>query len=132
MTVPAQHGGLGLGYLHHCVAMEELSRASGSGEGAGLQVCPCVRVCVCMKGGRLAGGRRRRAAGAPSCQRRSRPPLPLLLPCPYCCAVALSYGAHSNLCISQLVRHATPAQLARYLPKLLTGATVCNGSAAGV
>ena len=36
--------------------------------------------------------------------------------------MALSYGAHSNLCISQLVRHASPAQLARYLPKLLTGA----------
>ncbi len=29
ITVPQEHGGLGLGYLHHCVAMEELSRASG-------------------------------------------------------------------------------------------------------
>ena len=46
ITVPQEYGGLGLGYLHHCVAMEELSRASAS--------------------------------------------------------VALSYGAHSNLCISQL------------------------------
>ena len=64
-TASPELGGLGLGYLHHCVAMEELSRASGS--------------------------------------------------------VALSYGAHSNLCISQLVRHATPAQLDRFLPKLLTG-----------
>lgn len=68
ITVPVEHGGLGLGYLHHCVAMEELSRASGS--------------------------------------------------------VALSYGAHSNLCINQLVRHATPEQLARYLPRLLTGESV--------
>lgn len=65
ITVPEADGGLGLGYLHHCVAMEELSRASAS--------------------------------------------------------VALSYGAHSNLCISQLVRHATEAQKAKYLPKLLTG-----------
>lgn len=31
ITVPAEQGGLGLGYLHHCIAMEELSRASGSG-----------------------------------------------------------------------------------------------------
>lgn len=29
VTVSEQQGGLGLGYLHHCVAMEELSRASG-------------------------------------------------------------------------------------------------------
>jgi hypothetical protein len=65
VTVPEADGGLGLGYLHHCVAMEELSRASG--------------------------------------------------------AVALSYGAHSNLCVSQLARHATPAQKARFLPRLLTG-----------
>lgn len=42
-----EYGGLGLGYLYHCIAMEEISRASGS--------------------------------------------------------VALSYGAHSNLCINQLV-----------------------------
>lgn len=65
ITVPLAHGGLGLGYLHHCIAMEELSRASGS--------------------------------------------------------VALSYGAHSNLCINQLVRHASPQQMEEYLPKLLTG-----------
>lgn len=31
VAVPAEHGGLGLGYLQHCIAMEELSRASGSG-----------------------------------------------------------------------------------------------------
>ncbi len=34
ITVPAELGGLGLGYLQHCIAMEELSRASGSGEAA--------------------------------------------------------------------------------------------------
>ncbi|CAA2966988.1 isovaleryl- dehydrogenase, mitochondrial [Olea europaea subsp. europaea] len=53
---------MGLGYLYHCIAMEEISRASGS--------------------------------------------------------VALSYGAHSNLCINQLVRHGTPAQKEKYLPKV--------------
>ena len=65
ITVPPEHGGLGLGYLEHVVAMEELSRASG--------------------------------------------------------AVALSYGAHSNLCVSQLSRNASEEQKGRLLPKLLTG-----------
>lgn len=46
-----EYGGLGLGYLYHCIAMEEISRASGS--------------------------------------------------------VGLSYGAHSNLCINQLVNKRT-------------------------
>src|SRR6476659_10556119 len=27
ITVPVEQGGLGLGYLHHCIAMEEISRA---------------------------------------------------------------------------------------------------------
>ncbi len=30
VTVDPQYGGLGLGYLEHCLAMEEISRASGS------------------------------------------------------------------------------------------------------
>ncbi|PON35301.1 Cyclohexanecarboxyl-CoA dehydrogenase [Parasponia andersonii] len=60
-----EYGGLGLGYLYHCIALEELSRASGS--------------------------------------------------------VALSYGAHSNLCINQLVRNGNPAQKQKYLPKLISG-----------
>ena len=30
ITVPEEWGGAGLGYLHHCVAMEEVSRASAS------------------------------------------------------------------------------------------------------
>jgi isovaleryl-CoA dehydrogenase len=30
ITAPEEYGGLGLGYLCHCVAMEEVSRASGS------------------------------------------------------------------------------------------------------
>ncbi|XP_061110217.1 isovaleryl-CoA dehydrogenase, mitochondrial isoform X1 [Conger conger] len=36
-------------------------------------------------------------------------------------AVSLSYGAHSNLCINQLVRHGNEAQKEKYLPKLITG-----------
>nr|CAN70218.1 hypothetical protein VITISV_000576 [Vitis vinifera] len=65
ITAPEEYGGLGLGYLYHCIAMEEISRASGS--------------------------------------------------------VALSYGAHSNLCINQLVRNGNPAQKQKYLPKLISG-----------
>jgi isovaleryl-CoA dehydrogenase len=65
ITAPEDYGGLGLGYLEHCVAMEEVSRASG--------------------------------------------------------AVGLSYGAHSNLCVNQLVRNGDARQKARYLPKLISG-----------
>ena len=65
ITAPEEYGGLALGYLEHCVAMEEVSRASGS--------------------------------------------------------VGLSYGAHSNLCVNQLVRNADDAQKRRYLPKLISG-----------
>lgn len=65
ITVPEEDGGLGKGYLAHVVAMEELSRASGS--------------------------------------------------------LALSYGAHSNLCINQLARHGNAEQKARFLPKLIAG-----------
>jgi isovaleryl-CoA dehydrogenase len=65
ITVEEEWGGLGLGYLEHVIAMEEISRASAS--------------------------------------------------------VGLSYGAHSNLCINQLRRWATPAQKSRYLPKLISG-----------
>ncbi|KAL2610127.1 hypothetical protein R1flu_028700 [Riccia fluitans] len=65
ITVPEKYGGLGLGYLYHCLAMEEISRASGS--------------------------------------------------------IALSYGAHSNLCINQLVRNGTESQKEKYLPKLISG-----------
>ena len=36
-------------------------------------------------------------------------------------AVALSYGAHSNLCVNQIFRNGTPAQKQRYLPKLISG-----------
>ncbi|KAJ8751591.1 hypothetical protein K2173_016840 [Erythroxylum novogranatense] len=65
ITAPEEYGGLGLGYLYHCIAMEEISRASAS--------------------------------------------------------VALSYGAHSNLCVNQLVRNGSPAQKQKYLPKLISG-----------
>jgi len=36
-------------------------------------------------------------------------------------SVALSYGAHSNLCINQIARWGTAEQKARYLPKLISG-----------
>ena len=65
ITAPEEYGGLGLGYLEHCVAIEEVSRGSAS--------------------------------------------------------VGLSYGAHSNLCINQIVRNGDAAQKAHYLPKLVSG-----------
>ncbi|GAA6033823.1 hypothetical protein JCM8097_000359 [Rhodosporidiobolus ruineniae] len=39
-------------------------------------------------------------------------------------SIALSYGAHSNLCVNQLVRHGSAAQKARHLPGLLDGTKV--------
>ena len=36
-------------------------------------------------------------------------------------SVGLSYGAHSNLCVNQIRRNGTPAQKAKYLPKLISG-----------
>ncbi|MFK4133308.1 isovaleryl-CoA dehydrogenase [Pseudomonas luteola] len=36
-------------------------------------------------------------------------------------SIALSYGAHSNLCVNQIHRNGTPEQKARYLPKLVSG-----------
>ncbi len=68
ITVPEEDGGVGMGYLAHCVAIEEISRASAS--------------------------------------------------------VGLSYGAHSNLCVNQLRRWGTPAQKAKYLPRLISGEDV--------
>jgi isovaleryl-CoA dehydrogenase len=65
ITVPQEDGGLGLGYLEHVVAQEEVARASAS--------------------------------------------------------IGLSYGAHSNLCVNQISRWASPEQKARYLPKLISG-----------
>ena len=36
-------------------------------------------------------------------------------------SVALSYGAHSNLCVNQINRNGTKAQKEKYLPKLISG-----------
>ncbi|KHA65182.1 acyl-CoA dehydrogenase family protein [Sphingomonas sp. Ant20] len=36
-------------------------------------------------------------------------------------SIGLSYGAHSNLCVNQIRRWATPEQKARFLPKLISG-----------
>ncbi|MDW3054793.1 isovaleryl-CoA dehydrogenase [Vibrio sp. 1978] len=38
--------------------------------------------------------------------------------------VALSYGAHSNLCVNQIFRNGTPSQREKYLPKLIDGTHV--------
>ncbi len=68
LTVEDEFGGAGMGYLAHCVAMEEISRASAS--------------------------------------------------------VGLSYGAHSNLCVNQIRRNGSAAQKRKYLPGLISGASV--------
>ncbi|RUS69305.1 hypothetical protein EGW08_022933 [Elysia chlorotica] len=39
-------------------------------------------------------------------------------------SIALSYGAHSNLCINQIVRNATEDQKQKYLPDLISGKKV--------
>lgn len=39
-------------------------------------------------------------------------------------SVALSYGAHSNLCVNQIVLNGTAAQQARFLPGLVSGQAV--------
>ncbi len=36
-------------------------------------------------------------------------------------SVALSYGAHSNLCVNQISRNGSQAQKQRYLPRLISG-----------
>lgn len=36
-------------------------------------------------------------------------------------SVALSYGAHSNLCVNQINRNGNPEQKKKYLPKLISG-----------
>ncbi|XP_029159575.1 isovaleryl-CoA dehydrogenase, mitochondrial isoform X2 [Nylanderia fulva] len=36
-------------------------------------------------------------------------------------AIALSYGAHSNLCVNQIHKHGTEEQKHKYLPKLCSG-----------
>lgn len=33
-------------------------------------------------------------------------------------SIALSYGAHSNLCVNQMVRHANEKQKEKYMPKV--------------
>ena len=39
-------------------------------------------------------------------------------------SVGLAYGAHSNLCVNQIVRNGTADQQAKYLPRLLSGEAV--------
>lgn len=35
-------------------------------------------------------------------------------------SVALSYGAHSNLCVNQIVRNGNEVQKEKYLPKVIS------------
>lgn len=39
-------------------------------------------------------------------------------------SVALSYGAHSNLCVNQLARWGSPTQKVRFLPGLIAGTSI--------
>ncbi|KAI8476304.1 MAG: isovaleryl-CoA dehydrogenase [Monoraphidium minutum] len=39
-------------------------------------------------------------------------------------SIGLSYGAHSNLCVNQLVRNGNAAQKEKYLPKLISGEAI--------
>jgi isovaleryl-CoA dehydrogenase len=39
-------------------------------------------------------------------------------------SVGLSYGAHSNLCVNQIVRHGTVEQKRRFLPGLIAGSAI--------
>ena len=39
----------------------------------------------------------------------------------YSGSIALSYGAHSNLCVNQLQLNGTQEQKQKYLPKLISG-----------
>ena len=39
-------------------------------------------------------------------------------------SVGLSYGAHSNLCVNQILRNGTTAQKRRYLPGLVAGTSI--------
>ncbi|RWR95575.1 isovaleryl-CoA dehydrogenase, mitochondrial [Cinnamomum micranthum f. kanehirae] len=120
-TAPEEYGGLGLGYLYHCIAMEEISRASGSvGLSYGAHSNLCINQLV--------------RHGNPAQKQKYLPKEygGLGLGYLYHCiameeisrasgSVGLSYGAHSNLCINQLVRHGNPAQKQKYLPKLISG-----------
>jgi len=47
LTAPEEYGGLGLGYMYHCIAMEEISRASGSvGVSYGVHSNVCINQLV--------------------------------------------------------------------------------------
>ncbi|KAG9156660.1 hypothetical protein Leryth_006636 [Lithospermum erythrorhizon] len=47
ITAPEEYGGLGLGYLYHCIALEEISRASGAvGVSYGVHSNVCINQLV--------------------------------------------------------------------------------------
>lgn len=77
-----------------------------------------LRYCTAAAHSTAAGGQRCGPRACPCCCGLTLSCLPPRLACR---TVALSYGAHSNLCINQLVRNANQQQLDKYLPQLLTG-----------
>ena len=95
LTAPSDYGGLDVGYQHHCVAME-----------VGIIVCDLA---VIHSYGYACTGLTSMFMGA--LQEISRASG----------SVGLSYGAHSNLCINQLVRNASQQQKQKYLPNLIAG-----------
>jgi isovaleryl-CoA dehydrogenase len=68
ITVEEEYGGSGLGYLDHCIAMEEVSRASAS---VGLSYGTHSNLCVNQI--RRNGGENRSAAISQADLRRARP-----------------------------------------------------------
>lgn len=43
-------------------------------------------------------------------------------------SVALSYGAHSNLCVNQIVRNGNEAQKEKYLPKVTSQRVITDSN----
>ena len=77
----------------------------------------------------MAGDGRTRPATALPCRRRTAASGSAYLEHVVACeevgrasaSIGLSYGAHSNLCVNQIARWASPEQKAKYLPKLISG-----------
>ena len=106
--MPTDYGGLGLGYQHHCIAMEvrlfTAQQQTGSHAVLSSLIAP-------MKIAHTACDLETASAVMLAPQELSRASG----------SVALSYGAHSNLCINQIVRNGSEEQKQKYLPQLLTG-----------
>src|SRR5215467_7063699 len=79
ITVEEEWGGAGLGYLEHCVAMEEISRASaaiGLSYGAHSDLSWASSACTASRSRRNGAGRAWAISSTASPWRRSRAPPP--------------------------------------------------------